>query len=70
MKILKPILLLLLLSSQCYASNWECINRNGLVPTCNTWRWNVPGGWLVSVDNDDHGASVTFYPDPNHEWEL
>jgi hypothetical protein len=63
------ILILLLISNNCYAG-WECINRNGLIPTCNTWRWKVPHGWLISVDNDDHGASVTFYPDENHEWGI
>ena len=27
-------------------------------------RARVPGGWLVVAD----GASVAFYPDPNHAW--
>lgn len=39
--------------SKCHASSWECINRNGFIPTCNTWRWPVPHGWLVSVDNNE-----------------
>lgn len=33
-------------------------------------RAKVPGGWLVfiwSPMNSDQG--ITFYPDPNHEWE-
>ncbi len=28
-------------------------------------RAKVPGGWLVAL----HGASVTFYPDPEHQWD-
>ena len=27
-------------------------------------RAKVPGGWLVALA----GASVTFYPDPEHQW--
>lgn len=66
----KLLLIMMILSSASYAGNWQCVNRNGLVPTCNTWRWYVPGGWLVSVDNDDHGAAITFYPDKDHEWKA
>ena len=61
---------LLLMSTSSFASGWECINRNGLVPSCNTWRWPVPHGWLVSSDNDDHGAAITFVPDEDHSWKL
>lgn len=68
---MKKLLAIMMISINCYATSWECINQNGfLVPTCNTWRWQVPHGWLVSVDNNDHGASVTFYPDEQHEWKL
>jgi hypothetical protein len=28
-------------------------------------RAKVPGGWLVSVT----GAGLTFYPDPEHQWD-
>jgi hypothetical protein len=28
-------------------------------------RAKVPGGWLVALA----GASVTFYPDPEHQWD-
>ncbi len=28
-----------------------------------TMRAKVPGGWLVAT-----GGGVTFYPDPNHDW--
>lgn len=55
-------------SAACNASGWECINRNGVIPTCNTWRMMVPHGWLVSVDNNDHGAALTYYPDDGHVW--
>lgn len=42
----------------------------------NNWatiRTKVPGGWLVLVDYNQEGgsrgAAITFYPDPNHEWD-
>lgn len=66
----KLLLLALLFPIISYASGWECINRNGFVLTCNTWRWSVPHGWLVSVDNNDHGAAVTFVPDEWHNWKI
>lgn len=34
----------------------------------DTFRAQVPGGWLVAVDAD-YGTGVTFFPDPNHEWD-
>lgn len=47
-------------------------------------RINVPGGWLVIFSNDkltldeqgetmagcEYRSSITFYPDPNHEWNA
>ena len=30
-------------------------------------RARVPGGWLVAVTESE--TSITFYPDPNHEWD-
>jgi hypothetical protein len=33
------------------------------------YRAKVPGGWLVYVGNGyHHHGGVTYYPDPNHEW--
>jgi hypothetical protein len=32
-----------------------------------TIRAKVPGGWLVNIL--DGGASLTFVPDPKHEWK-
>lgn len=49
----------------------------------NVYRTRVPGGWLVLADTwarhkdgddkrhyDSTGVGVTFYPDPEHAWEL
>lgn len=33
----------------------------------NVFRAKVPGGWLVAIQFHD-GEGLTFYPDPNHEW--
>ena len=64
----KLIALLLLIPSVSFASGWQCVNRQ---LTCNTWRWAVPHGWLVSTDNgaDGHGIAMVFYSDENHEWK-
>lgn len=37
-------------------------------------RAKVPGGWLVIAYNgndprDQYAPSITFYPDPNHQWD-
>ena len=32
-------------------------------------RAKVFGGWLVRVGYQDAGFSLTFVPDPKHEWE-
>lgn len=32
-------------------------------------RAKVPGGWLVYVQYTVDSAGITFYPDPNHEWD-
>lgn len=61
---------LILFSINSFASNWQCVNRNPGVPTCNTWRMQVPHGWLVSTDNGDNDIAMIFYPDKNHEWKI
>jgi hypothetical protein len=62
---------LLLISTSSFASGWECINRNSrIIPTCDTWRWEVPRGWLVSIDINNYGASITYFPDESHEWKI
>ena len=38
------------------------------------FRAKVKGGWLVMVQGatgigQPGGTSITFYPDPNHEWD-
>jgi hypothetical protein len=40
---------------------WELLDSVGLA----LQRAKVPGGWLVALA----GASVTFYPDPEHQWD-
>ena len=57
---------------------WEYLGQQSLPPgevfpqKVETWRANVPGGWLVLVilkNNTDNSQSTTFYPDPQHQWE-
>jgi hypothetical protein len=45
--------------------NWEQVELGWF----NTWRAEVPGGWLVWVRTDS-GTGLTFYPDPQHQWKL
>lgn len=62
---------LLLFSATSYAASWECINR--VMASCNTWRMEVPTGWVVASDNTnggEHGYAMTFVPDPEHKWKL
>lgn len=35
----------------------------------NLTRAKVPGGWLVKMQVGDMPSSLTFIPDPNHEWK-
>ena len=65
---MKKLIFLLLISSVCNASIWECINTN--FGMCNTWRMKVPHGWIVEGDHDDHTLAMIFYPDETHEWRL
>jgi hypothetical protein len=32
------------------------------------WRTKVPGGWFVCITLRD-GGGLTFYHDPEHEWD-
>jgi hypothetical protein len=64
---MKKLILLCLLSSNCFAASWECVNR---AAACNTWRMEVPTGWIVSSDNTDNSYAMTFVPDPEHKWKV
>jgi hypothetical protein len=64
----KLLLLLLLLPALANATGWECINRQIGGLTCNTWRWSVPGGWMVATDNGDVDIAMAFIPDAQHVW--
>ncbi len=48
---------------------WEKISSNffsSTVVECT----KVPGGWLVLARSQmAYGVSISFYPDPNHEWD-
>ena len=42
----------------------------GVLVNFYVYRAKVPGGWLVAtfaIGTQDQ--SITFYPDPNHEWD-
>lgn len=67
-KMKKLILILLFITNNCLASNWECINR-GLLG-CNTWRMPVIHGWIVEGDHDESTLAMAFVPDEKHEWRL
>lgn len=50
---------------------WEKITQTG---SDGSWvnvlyRAKVPGGWLVVVGIYGSGGGITFYPDPQHEWD-
>jgi hypothetical protein len=41
---------------------WEDIDYHKI------WRSKIFGGWLVKTF-DGEAASITFVPDPKHEWD-
>jgi len=50
------------------AAQWTCISR--WAATCNTWKMEVPGGWLVSGEGYGSGEyAMAFVPDIKHEWK-
>ncbi len=59
--------------------NWEYLGKEALPPgtfmpkTVETWRAQVPGGWIILTvmpTTDGTANGTTFYPDPQHEWEI
>lgn len=67
---MRKLILLLLLTTNCYAAEFERIQINsgeGLSRyTTYLWRIRVPHGWLVTTMKN----SITFYPDEKHEWKI
>ena len=58
---------------------WESLGKsaaeltNSALPypvPLHTFRARVPGGWLVLVMTGCTDSSVTFLPDPFHEWAV
>ncbi len=49
------------------ALQWQEVNCLSDM-SLSTYRAKVPGGWLVWTGRYDQGG-LTFYPDPNHEWD-
>ena len=47
--------------------------RDGSKPAYNSYpvteRAKVPGGWLVILGGGYGYSGVTFYPDPEHQWD-
>jgi hypothetical protein len=46
---------------------WEPIDVNQDMAR-KVVRSPIPGGWLVVIYED--GTSMTFVPDPNHDWKI
>ena len=47
--------------------HWERIENSGDYSDFGTYRSKVPGGWLILIIEED-GTSITFLPDPTHNW--
>jgi len=52
---------LTLVSTACFADNWECVSK---ITIC---RYKVPHGWLVARY---FGQTIAYYPDEKHEWKI
>lgn len=53
---------------------WEHLGTVHAGLITDTYRAKVPGGWLIQIqrytaDHSAHTGGLTFYPDPNHEWD-
>lgn len=49
---------------------WEKVDDKCMLPGVGwvmLFRCRVPGGWLVVLEIVGNN-SITFYPDPDHEW--
>lgn len=47
---------------------WEKLKKDEVFHSAQSFRAKVPGGWFVSVQAHT-GVGVTFYPDPEHQWD-
>ncbi len=47
---------------------FERLEDQGIPGLAVFFRAKVPGGWLVVLRTDE-AESVTFYPDPGHQWD-
>jgi hypothetical protein len=65
---MKKLILLFLLSSNCFSSSWECIETGGWAG-CTLQRFWLPNGWIVRYPASA-SPSITFVPDPEHKWKL
>lgn len=52
-----------------YSLKWEFLVKDGLDGPDQTMRSKVPGGWLIYA-RYSRSCSVTFMPDPAHEWSV
>ena len=77
MTLMEPMIAVNLRSDTLPEIEWEPLGRStaelsaSAVPypaPITTFRARVPGGWLVLVMTDATHSSVTFFPDPFHEW--
>ncbi len=50
---------------------WEELDHENFMGIARyTYRTKVPGGWLIMCkDIKGKASGITFYPDPNHEWD-
>jgi hypothetical protein len=47
---------------------FERLMDEGIPGLAVLFRAKIPGGWLVLLRTDE-AESVTFVPDPRHEWD-
>ena len=68
---MKKLIILFLLSVNCYASSWECDSSSIFSEKESTGlcRIKVPNGWIVKYTGYRE-TSITFNPDPEYKWKL
>lgn len=62
------LLILFFLPLSCFGqAQWQCISGH---MGCDTWRMEVPAGWIILNSNSYNSESMTFVPDTGHTWKV
>ncbi len=64
--LINKLTLLMFISVNCYADNWECFDNSDYH---EFYRFKVINGWLIK-SHVYNGEAITFIPDVDHKWII